>query len=76
MGKLDVEHFLGVYQMRKWMQENGKTNPPDDIKRLTNEFVEKLSKMPLYEEVTIKGSSFLDSKGNIISTIPYQKNST
>lgn len=72
MEKLDVKHCLGIYQIRKRMQDDGITNPSLEIKRFTTEFVEKLSKMPLDEMVTIKESSFFDSKGNLISKIPIQ----
>ncbi|MCB0479529.1 MAG: hypothetical protein KDC84_15285 [Crocinitomicaceae bacterium] len=70
MAKLDVQHFLGIYQLRKRMQDDGITNPGNDMKRFTREFVEKLSKMPLEEEVRIEGKSFFDSKENLIVTLP------
>ena len=74
MKKLDVQHFLGIYQIRQQMQERGITNPSDEIKTFTKDFVLKLSKMPLDEEVKIEGNSFVDSKGGIIATIPSKKN--
>lgn len=70
MSELDVKHFLGIYRGRKEMQDLGITNPEDAIKEFTAEFVEKLSQMPLDEEVRIEGNSFFDSKGTIIATIP------
>ena len=74
MKKLDVEHFLGIYQIRKRMQENGVTNPSDEIKKFTREFVEKLLNLPLDEEIKIENHSFFDSKGNLISKIPMNEN--
>ena len=55
MKKLDVQHFLGIYQIRMRMQENGITNPTDAVKQFTKDFVTKLSTMPLNEEVKIEG---------------------
>ena len=74
MKKLDVQHFLGIYQLRMRMQEDGITNPTDGVKQFTKDFVTKLSKMPLEEEVKIEGKSFIDSKGKIIATLPFGKN--
>ena len=74
MKKLDVQHFLGIYQIRMRMQEDGITNPTDAVKQFTKDFVTKLSKMPLDEEVKIEGKSFVDSKGEIIATLPFEKN--
>jgi len=70
MKKLDVEHFLDIYTMRKNMQENGITNPSENIKKFTREFVEKLENMPLHEEIILKDSSFFDSLGNLIIKFP------
>ncbi len=70
MKKLDVKHFLGIYQIRQRMQEDGVTNPSSEIKDFTREFVEKLSKLPLDEEIKVENHSFFDSKGNLIATIP------
>lgn len=66
MKKLDVEHFLNIYTLRKSMQEDGTTNPSEDIKKFTREFVEKLENMPLHEEIILKNTSFFDSLGNLI----------
>ena len=73
MSKLDVRHFLGIYQIRMRMQEEGVTNPSPEIKNFTREFVDKLSKLPLDEEIKIENYSFYDSKGNLIATIPTDK---
>lgn len=70
MKKLTVEHFLGIYLIRKHMQEEGTTNPSEDIKKFTSEFVEKLKNMPLDEEIVLKDSSFFDSSGNLIIKFP------
>lgn len=70
MKKLDVEHFLGIYTLRKNMQEGGTTNPSEDVKKFTREFVEKLENMPLHEEITIKDNAFFDSLGNLIMKFP------
>lgn len=70
MKKLDVEHFLGIYTIRKYMQEDGTTNPSEDIKKFTREFVEKLENMPLHEEIILKDRSFFDSQGNLIIKFP------
>jgi len=76
MKKLDVKHFLGIYQIRLSMQDKEITNPSENFKKWTREFVDKLSKMPPEEEVTIKKHSFLDSKGNIIATFPINSESS
>ncbi|MCI5056306.1 MAG: hypothetical protein MRY83_09365 [Flavobacteriales bacterium] len=74
MKKLDVKHYLGIYLTRKQMQEDGITNPSIAIKTFTLNFVSKLSKMPLDEEIIIEGNAFIDSKGNIIATRPSEEN--
>ena len=53
MANLDVEHFLDIYKTRMEMQEEGITNPPQRIKDFTKKLVEKLSLMPLDEEIMI-----------------------
>lgn len=70
MSRLDVNHFLGIYQSRKKMQDDGTANPSKEIKEFTKEFVDKLLKMSLGEEIKIEKHSFIDSKGNIIATAP------
>jgi hypothetical protein len=67
---MDVKHYLGIYIIRKRMQDNGITNPTDEIKLLTKTIVEKLSLMPLEEKIDIVKNSMIDSKGNIIVTFP------
>lgn len=71
MGNLDVKHYLDIYTTRKEMQENGITNPSEQIKNFTKEFVEKLQAYSLDEEIILKDNgSFFDSKGNLIIKIP------
>lgn len=70
MSNLDVKHFLNIYTARKDMQEKGITNPSEEIKKFTKDFVEKLQNMDLDEEVILIDNSFLDSKGNLIMKIP------
>lgn len=67
---LDVEHYLGVYSLRKRMQEEGITNPGEQIKKFTRDFVEKLESLSLKEEIVLRDNSFYDSKGNLIMKIP------
>lgn len=73
MKKLDVEHFLGIYQLRQKMQENGVTNPSEEVKKFTKEFVEKLLKLPMNEEIKIKNYSFFDSSENLIAQLPIKE---
>ena len=71
MGKLDVRHYLDIYTTRKEMQEKGITNPSEQIKKFTREFVVKLLTYSLDEEIILKDNgSFFDSKGNLIMKIP------
>ncbi len=67
---LDVKHYLNIYKRRMNMQDKGITNPSLEIKSFTKEFVEKLSYMPLDEEIKLENNSFFDSKGNLIAKIP------
>ncbi len=67
---LTVSHYLGIYQTRKGMQDDGITNPSDEIREFTTEFVEKLSKLPLDDEIIIEGYSFFDMNKNLIAKIP------
>ena len=71
MINFDVKHYLDIYTIRKEMQEEGLTNPSEQIKKFTSDFVEKLQSLPLEEEIVLKDSSFFDSKGNLIMKIPY-----
>lgn len=52
------------------MQDQGITYPSKKIKEFTKTFVEKLSKMPMDEEIIIENNSFFDSKRNLIIEIP------
>ncbi len=73
MKGLSVGHYLDIYSTRKEMQEKGITNPSEQIKKFTNDFVEKLQALPLDEEVILNDHSFFDSKGNLILRIPDEK---
>jgi hypothetical protein len=66
----DVRHYLDIYITRKKMQEEGITNPSEQIKIFTRDFVEKLQSFSLDEEIILKDSSFYDSKGNFIMKVP------
>lgn len=70
MGNLDVKHFLGIYQIRLRMQKEGITNPPQEIKELTQTIVDKLSLLPLDEEVTLNDHILKDARGNVIVEFP------
>ena len=70
MKKLDVAHFLAIYKIRMRMQKSGVTNPTEEVKRFTREFVTKLESMPRDKEVRIINKSFVDSDGNVIAKIP------
>ena len=52
------------------MQEEGITNPSEEIKKFTRDFVEKLESLPLKEEIVFQDHSFYDSNGNFIMRIP------
>jgi hypothetical protein len=65
MGNHDVRHYLDIYTTRKEMQEEGITNPSEEIKKFTKDFVEKLQNMPFDEEIILKDSS--------LPTAPTQK---
>ncbi len=71
MKNLDVRHYLDIYTTRKEMQEKGITQPSEQIKKFTKDFVEKLQTYSLDEEIILdENSSFFDSKGNFIMKIP------
>lgn len=70
MKKLDVEHYLGIYIIRKRMQEDGITNASENVKKFVRELVEKLETMPLDEEIILKESGFYDSKGSLLIKFP------
>ena len=67
---LDVKHYLNIYGTRKQMQNEGITNPSREIKMFTKEFVEKLSSMPIDEEIKLGNYTFFDSKGKLIAKFP------
>lgn len=73
MAKLDVEHYLDIYKLRQEMQEEGITNPSEEIKEFTRDFVEKLSKMPLNEEIILDKNSFFDSQKRLIIEFPVKE---
>lgn len=70
---MNVEHYLGIYTLRKRSMEEGITNPTPEGRKLINEIVEKLSKMPLSEEISLDNKNgkmmMLDSKGNTLVSI-------
>ena len=71
MNNLNVKHYLDVYKTRKEMQEKGITNPSEQIKKFTRDFVDKLQTYSLDEEITVEDNgSFFDSKGNLIMKLP------
>ena len=70
MGNLDVKHYLFVYSVRLKMQENGVTNPPEAIKKFTQEFVEKLKTLPPDMEIVLENDTFFDNEGNLIMKFP------
>lgn len=52
------------------MQEKGITNPSEQIKKFTEDFIQHLQNMSLDEEIILKDNSFFDSTGNLIIKIP------
>ncbi|QBY05986.1 hypothetical protein E2K93_17160 [Thalassotalea sp. HSM 43] len=48
-----VQHFLDIYQLRKSMQEDGITNPSEQVKEFTSSFVQALEKHDCDELVEI-----------------------
>jgi hypothetical protein len=70
MSDLDVQHFLGIYQIRLRMQEEGITNPSHEIKQLTRTIVDKLLRLPLDEKIVLEDHKMKDSKGNVIAEFP------
>lgn len=63
---LDVEHYLGIYKLRLKMFEEGIINPTDEGKEIIRTIIEKLSKMPLEEQIILDNHKMKDTKGNII----------
>jgi len=70
MKNLDVQYYLNIYSIRKEMQEEGITNPSEEIKKFTIDLVEKLKSVHLDDEIILTDDSFLDSKGNLIIKFP------
>lgn len=70
MKRLNVEHYLRVYEGRKKMQESGITQPSNEIVKFTAKFVEILNNLPLEQELEIRDHSFYDSRGKLIATVP------
>lgn len=56
------------------MQEEGITNPSEDIKKFTLQLVEILEKMPLDEEIILEEIGFYDDKGNLLIKFPHIDN--
>jgi hypothetical protein len=54
------------------MQEKGISNPSEQTKKVTNDFVEKLKALPLDEEIKLDDHSFYDNKGNLILKMPVE----
>ena len=73
MKGLSVGHYLAIYSTRKEMQEKGVTNPSEQIKKFTNDLVEKLKTLSPDEEIILNDHSFYDSKGNLILKMPVGK---
>lgn len=73
MKELTAGHYLDIYSTRKEMQDKGVTNPSEEIKKFTNDFVDKLRTLPQDEEIILENHSFYDSKGNLILKIPVSK---
>ena len=70
MANHDVRHYLDIYTTRKEMQEEGITNPSEPIKKFVRDFVEKLERLPLNDEIILKDGTFFDIHGNLILSIP------
>ncbi len=70
MNKLDVKHYLGIYTLRKEMQDEGITNPSEEIKKFTIEFIEKLKDMDSDDEIILEDNCFLDGSRNLIIIFP------
>lgn len=71
MKNFDVKHYLDIYTLRKEMQEKDITQPSEQIKKFTRDFVEKLQAYALDEEIILnENGTFFDSKGNLILKIP------
>ena len=73
MSDLNVQHYLGIYQMRLKMQEEGISNPTQEFKEITRTIVDKLSKLPLDEKIILDDHKMKDSRGNVIVEFPFKK---
>lgn len=54
-----VKNLLSIYRLRQQMQEEGTTNPPENVKAFTRELVAKLSELNPDAEIdiiTVSGS--------------------
>ncbi len=67
---LDAEHYLNIYKVRLRMAKEGIANPTNEFKELMQTIVDKLSKLPLNEKITLDGNKMKDAKGNIIAEFP------
>lgn len=65
-----VQHYLNIYRLREKMQAGGITNPAEYAKKFTRDFVEKLERMPLDQEIILNENGFYDTEGNLIVTLP------
>ena len=50
---LTAKHYLDIYKTRKSMQDDGVTNPSDEIKLFTSTLVERLSTLEENEEIDL-----------------------
>lgn len=66
----DAQHYLEVYKVRLQMQNEGITNPSDEIKSFTKRIVEKLSQLSQNEKIVLVNGKMMDSRGNIIIVFP------
>lgn len=67
---LNASHYLKIYEIRLRMQEEGITNPPEEIKALVREIVHKLSRLPADEPISLEQGCMTDSAGNMLVKFP------
>lgn len=67
MSRLNAQHFLNVFLIRKRLIDEGIANPIPQVKAFIADFVEKLSQMPPDEQVKIENRAYFDSEGNLIA---------
>jgi predicted P-loop ATPase/GTPase len=71
---VDVEHYLNIYKGRKEMMEKDIINPLPESRRVINEIVEKLSKMPLSEKIILERKEgnmvMMESQNNTLVVFP------